>query len=64
MTHLDENPDSRVFHGGPDRFWEKQQTKAEVEVFILDQIYERLPTPPFTEEEKRLAAESVYAYVW
>jgi type I restriction enzyme R subunit len=28
-----------------DRFWEKEQTKAEVEVFILDEIFSRLPTP-------------------
>ena len=35
-----------------DRFWEKEQTKAEVEVFILDNVYVGLPTPPFTPEEK------------
>ena len=47
-----------------DRFWEKEQTKADVEVFILDQVYASLPTPPFTAEEKKAAATQVYAHVW
>jgi type I restriction enzyme R subunit len=47
-----------------DRFWEKEQTKADVEVFILDQVYSSLPTPPFTVDEKRLVAANVYAHVW
>ena len=47
-----------------DRFWEKEQTKAEVEVFILDEIYTSLPTPPFTAEEKKALAAEVYAHVW
>lgn len=47
-----------------DRFWEKEQTKAEVEVFILDQLYASLPTPPFSVEEKQGLAAAVYAHVW
>jgi type I restriction enzyme, R subunit len=47
-----------------DRFWEKEQTKADVEVFILDEVFAGLPTPPFTPEEKKLVAENVYAHVW
>lgn len=47
-----------------DRFWEKEQTKAEVEVFILDDVFAKLPTPPFTAEEKKLVATNVYAHVW
>ena len=47
-----------------DRFWEKEQTKADVEVFILDEIYASLPTPPFTAEEKTAVAAEVYAHVW
>src|SRR5262249_14881756 len=47
-----------------DRFWEKEQTKANVEVFILDEVFKRLPTPPFGPEEKKLIAEKVYAHVW
>ena len=46
------------------RFWEKEQTKAEVEVFIHDEVYASLPTPPFTSEEKKSAAAQVYAHVW
>jgi type I restriction enzyme, R subunit len=47
-----------------DRFWEKEQTKAEIEVFILDEIFAGLPTPPFSVEEKEQVAKSVYAHVW
>ena len=47
-----------------DRFWEKEQTKAAVEVFILDKVYASLPTPPFTAEEKQAVAAEVYAHVW
>lgn len=47
-----------------ERFWEKEQTKADVEVFILNEIFAKLPTPPFTVEEKQLAASNVYAHVW
>ena len=47
-----------------DRFWEKEQTKADVEVFILDEVYASLPTPPFTAEEKKVVATEVYAHVW
>jgi len=47
-----------------DRFWEKEQTKADVEVFILDEVFARLPTPPFTPDEKKVLAAGVYAHVW
>ena len=47
-----------------DRFWEKEQTKAEMEVFILDAVYEKLPPTAFTSEEKQAAATEVYNYVW
>jgi hypothetical protein len=46
------------------RFWEKEQTQAEVEVFILDELYKALPTPPFTRAEKEDAARKVYEHVW
>ena len=48
----------------PDRFWEKEQTKADVTVFILDKVYASLPTPPFTPEEKAAVAAEVYTHVW
>ena len=47
-----------------DHFWEKEQTKADVEVFILNEVYASLPTPPFSAEEKKAAAAEVYAHVW
>lgn len=47
-----------------DRFWEKEQTKGEVETLILDHVYTSLPTPPFTDAEKDLIAKSVYSHVW
>jgi type I restriction enzyme R subunit len=47
-----------------DRFWEKEQTKADVEVFILDTVFASLPTPPFTADEKKILAENVYTHVW
>src|SRR5208283_1595925 len=47
-----------------DRFWEKEQTKAEVETSILDRIFVELPTPPFTPEEKRSLAAGVFGHVW
>lgn len=43
---------------------EKEQTQAEVEVFILDHVYQALPDPPYTEDDKRAAANLVYRHVW
>jgi hypothetical protein len=50
------------------RFWRtligcgrKSSPKAK---FILDKIYPNLLTPPYTEEEKELAAAKVYVRVW
>lgn len=47
-----------------DRFWEKEQTKADVEALILDHVYEHFPDPPFSDDEKKLIAANVYAHVW
>ena len=47
-----------------DRFWEKEQTKAEMQVFILDAVFDKLPTPAFTSEEKQVVASDVYNHVW
>lgn len=47
-----------------DRFWEKEQTKADIEVFILDEVFASLPSPPFTPDEKKALAANVYARVW
>ena len=47
-----------------ERWTEKEQTQAEVEVLISNSIYESLPTPPFTEEEKESATKRIYQHVW
>jgi len=47
-----------------DRFWEKEQTKADVETLILDHVYAHFPDPPFNAQEKKLIAANVYAHVW
>ena len=47
-----------------DRFWEKEQTKADLRVFILDGVLVSLPTPPFTLEEKEVLASAVYDHIW
>ena len=47
-----------------DRFWEKEQTKAEVKISILDRVVASLPTPPFSEEEKQAVANDVYDHIW
>ena len=47
-----------------DRFWEKEQTKADLKVFILDEVFGNLPTPPFSVEEKEAVASDVYDHIW
>lgn len=47
-----------------EQWTQKEQTQAEVEVFILDHLYQMLPSPPFTENDKQLAAREVYSYIW
>ena len=46
------------------RWTEKEQTQAEVEIFILDNVYTLLPNPPFTDEEREASAKQVYQHVW
>jgi len=47
-----------------ERWTEKEQTQAEVEVLILDNLCAKLPTPPFSAAEKEAAAKRVYEHVW
>ena len=47
-----------------ERWTEKEQTQAEVEVFILDRLYQELPIPPFTTEDMENLARRVYQHVW
>jgi type I restriction enzyme R subunit len=47
-----------------ERWTEKEQTQAEVEVFILDHVFQALPTPPFTDDEKQAIAKLAYQHIW
>jgi type I restriction enzyme R subunit len=45
--------------------WTKNtSTQAEVKVFILDNLWQSLPRPPFTDQETEALASRVYDYVW
>jgi len=46
-----------------DRWTEKEQTQAEVETFILDHVYQTLPEPPYTSEEKQQVSQLVYRHI-
>jgi type I restriction enzyme R subunit len=43
---------------------QKEQTQAEVKVFILDRLFETLPAPPYPADETQAAVDRVYEYVW
>src|SRR5882724_4348141 len=47
-----------------ERWTEKEETKAEVEVLILNELFTVLPTPPFTEDEKSAIAQRAYQHIW
>jgi type I restriction enzyme, R subunit len=47
-----------------EQWTQKEQTQADVEVFILDHLYRMLPSPPFTDADKQMAASDIYSYVW
>jgi len=45
--------------------WTKNtSTQAEVKIFILDNLWQNLPRPPFTDQETEALANRVYDYVW
>ncbi|KOC20374.1 deoxyribonuclease [Comamonas testosteroni] len=46
------------------RWTEKEQTQAEVETFVLDHIYQTLPEPPYSADEKTSLAQLVYRHIW
>jgi type I restriction enzyme, R subunit len=43
---------------------QKEQTQAEVKVFILDRLFETLSNPPYSAAETQAAADRLYEYVW
>ncbi|HOW68118.1 MAG TPA: hypothetical protein P5186_02890 [Candidatus Paceibacterota bacterium] len=45
--------------------WTKNtHTQADVEIFILDNLYASLPHPPFSDEETDFLAARIYDFVW
>ena len=42
----------------------KEQTQADIKMFVLDQVFESIPQPPYTPEEAETMAERVYEYVF
>ena len=47
-----------------DHWTEKEQTQAEVETFILNHVYQELPEPPYTSNDKAQVAQLVYRHIW
>jgi type I restriction enzyme R subunit len=43
---------------------QNSQTQAEVKILVLDTLWEKLPRPPFTEEDTEMLSEKVYDFVW
>lgn len=43
---------------------QNSQTQAEVKIMVLDTLWEKLPRPPFSEEDTEAIAERVYDFVW
>lgn len=43
---------------------EKEQTQAEVRVFILDTLYSVMPMPPYDDDDATAAAKQIYDYIW
>ena len=41
-----------------------EETKADVEVLILDKVFASLATPPFSDDEKKAVAADVYTHIW
>ena len=46
-----------------DQWTEKEQTRAEVETAILDQVF-MLPEPPYSPDDKDVMAKLLYEHVW
>ena len=45
--------------------WTKNSTtEAEVKVLIIDNLWQSLPRPPYSDQEAETLAERVYDYVW
>ena len=47
-----------------EQWTQKEQTQAEVEVFILDHLFQMLPSPPFSTRDKEETSRLVYRHIW
>ena len=47
-----------------EKWTQSSQTQADVQVFILDQLYAALPRAPFTDDDTQRIAARVYEYIW
>ncbi len=47
-----------------ERWTDKEQTQAEVQTLILDQLFEALPSPPYTDDDKQTIADRIYQHIW
>jgi type I restriction enzyme, R subunit len=47
-----------------DHWTEKEQTQAEVEIFILNHVYQERPEPPYKSDDKAHVAQLVYRHIW
>ncbi len=47
-----------------DQWTENEQTQANAETFILDHVYQTLPEPHYTPDDKPQVAKLVYRHIW
>ena len=47
-----------------EQWTEKERTRADVRVSILDHLHRTLPKPPFTDEEMEEVTEKIFQHVW
>ena len=47
-----------------DRWTEKEQTQAIVKVHVLDELFNLLPSPPYSDDDKEESAQRVYDHLW
>jgi len=46
------------------RWTKNSQTQAEVEVFVMNNLFSALPNPPFTSDETEEISRKVYDFIW
>jgi type I restriction enzyme R subunit len=46
------------------KWTENAQTQAEVEVFVMNNLFSSLPNPPFNSDETEKLSRQVYDFIW